>query len=43
MSKVVYSGGSAYSALTELPSREIGMLLEIDKYQRIVFTRQGPF
>ncbi len=39
-SKVVYGGSSAYSALTEGPSREIGILLEIDNYKRIVFTRR---
>jgi len=40
ISNVIYAGGSAYSALTELPRREVGILLEMDKYKQIVFTRR---
>jgi sialidase-1 len=39
VSNQVYAGGSAYSALTQLSTGEVGMLLEIDKYKRIVFVR----
>jgi sialidase-1 len=40
VSNVVYAAGSAYSALTELPTGHVGILLETDKYQRIVFARK---
>jgi sialidase-1 len=40
ISDVIYRGASAYSALTELPGREIGALLEVDKYKQIVFMRR---
>ena len=40
VSNVVYGGSSAYSALTETAPGEVGVLLEIDKYARIVFARR---
>jgi sialidase-1 len=36
--RLIYSGGSAYSALTVLPSGDLGILFEADKYKRICFT-----
>jgi sialidase-1 len=38
INRLVYNGGSAYSALTVLPSGELGILFEADKYKRICFT-----
>src|SRR5438093_658497 len=38
-SKLPYAGSSAYSALTPLSSSEVGVLLEMDNYQRICFAR----
>jgi sialidase-1 len=37
VSNLVYSGASAYSSLTILPSGKVGMLLEMDGYKRICF------
>jgi sialidase-1 len=37
VSDVIYSGSSAYSALTELPNGDLGILLETDNYRRILF------
>ena len=39
VSNLVYAGGSAYSALTTLPSGEVGMLFEMNGYKRISFVR----
>jgi sialidase-1 len=39
-SNIIYAGSSAYSALSELSNGDTGILLEIDKYQRIVFQRR---
>jgi sialidase-1 len=41
VSNLVYAGGSAYSALTALPSGEVGMLFEMDGYKRISFLRRS--
>ena len=41
VSNLVYAGGSAYSALTTLPSGEVGMLFEMDGYKRISFVRRS--
>lgn len=41
VSNLVYAGDSAYSALTTLPSGEIGLLLEMDGYKRISFVRRS--
>jgi sialidase-1 len=38
INRLIYGGTSAYSALTVLPSGELGILFEADKYQRICFT-----
>ena len=38
-SRVLYSGGSAYSCLVILKNQDIGNLYEKDGYKRIVFTR----
>jgi sialidase-1 len=40
VSNQVYGGASAYSALTILASGEVGVLLEMDKYNRICFVRR---
>ena len=37
--KCIHYGSSAYSCLTVLPDRTIGLLYEKDDYERIVFTR----
>jgi sialidase-1 len=39
VSRLVYPGPSAYSALTTLPSGEIGVLVEMNRYQRIGFVK----
>jgi len=42
LSRLVYEGGSAYSALTQLTSGEIGVLVEMDEYCRIGLARIFP-
>ena len=39
--QVIYPGGSAYSALTVLSNSDLGMLVEMDNYQRICFVRRS--
>jgi len=39
ISRLLYAGAAAYSSLTVLPSGEVGVLFEADKYNRIVFAR----
>jgi len=41
VSNLVYTGSSAYSALTSVASGEVGMLVEMDRYKRICFARQS--
>src|SRR5262249_39125411 len=38
-STVLYPGSAAYSALTLLPSGDLGILMELDRYGRICFQR----
>ena len=37
--KLVYTGSAAYSCLTVLPNKDIGIVYERDNYKKIVFTR----
>ncbi len=39
VSKLIYSGSSAYSSITRLPTGEVGLLFERDNYTAIDFTR----
>ena len=39
VNKLVYAGSAAYSCLTVLPDKQIGMVYERDNYKKIVFTR----
>jgi sialidase-1 len=41
VSNQVYSGSSAYSALTKLATGEVGLLFEIDNYTHIDFVRRS--
>jgi len=41
VSQVIYPGASAYSALSVLSNGDLGMLVEMDNYQRICFVRRS--
>jgi len=41
VSEVIYPGGSAYSALTMLSNGDLGMLVEMDNYQRVCFVKRS--
>ena len=41
VSKLLYEGGSAYSCLTVLPDKKIGLIYEKDGYKKLVFVSFG--
>ena len=42
VAKLIHAGGSAYSCLTVLPDKTVGLLYERDGYKRISFARIRP-